>query len=355
MLINRQLKISQKQMVLKEGVVAHNDILDYNEFKNFMKERLNKEIISSFSVRLNQIQGYIKKQDYKEAYKRWESLEREIFQNNNYAVSLLFVDNINIGSANYQFRYASKEYDVLGEKGELSKLSQLKPLTNELFKENLSEQVGQHLEQFLNQVASTFLPLSQARRVFNENNSGMKRRASNARWHTKDWTYRNIFYGDNPSWQGNTTDAFMNHMAHMHVQIMAQGIEDDAEKNLFAASVFQEEGNAIYDLLSASTNHTAWYTGGDIIFKYGNQLYNIQLKTGLINTNDKKQKRSKVGSKLATKNLLALIENLKVEIKKQDIDKIIDLLYNELKTSGYVEMTNEAIAKEIDKLTNLKT
>ena len=354
MRINKNLKVSQSQMVLKEGVVAHNDILDYDEFKDFIKKRLNEEIISSFSVRLNQIQGYIKKQDYKEAYKRWESLEREIFQNDNYAVSLLFIDNINIGSTNYQFKYTSKEYDVLGKRGKLSRLAQLKPLNDELFKESLAEQVGQHLEQFLNQVASSFLPMSQALRVFNENNSGMKERASNARWHTKDWTYRNIFYGDNPSWQGNAADAFMNHMAHMHVQILARGIENDSDKNLFAASVFQEEGDAIYDLLLASKNSTAWYTGGDIIFKYGGQLYNIQLKTGLVDTSNKKQKRSRIGGKLATKNLLALIESLKVEIKNQDIDKIIDLLYNELKTSGYVEKTNEAISKEVDKLTNLK-
>jgi hypothetical protein len=58
----------------------------------------------------------------------------------------------------------------------------------------------------------------------------------------------------------------MNHMAHLHVQLIAQDSIDD--QNLFATSVFREEKDNIFNLLYASKNNTSWVTGGDIIIKY---------------------------------------------------------------------------------------
>ena len=38
------------------------------------------------------------------------ALENKILKNDNYAVSLLFIDNINTDAVSYVFKYATKEY-----------------------------------------------------------------------------------------------------------------------------------------------------------------------------------------------------------------------------------------------------
>jgi hypothetical protein len=52
---------------------------------------------------------------------------------------------------------------------------------------------------------------------------------------------------------------------------------------------------------------------------------------------------------------LAFIEALKISIKNSDIDLVINKMYNELKTSGWVENTNYFINQTVDKITNLAT
>lgn len=338
--------IKSSSMIYKEGIVADNDILSFEEFRVFAQEQFNEKILNSLYARLNQIEGCVRKGDYKGAYLRWENIEKDILLNKEYSVSLLFIENINTDSGNYNYRYASKEYDVLGKSG---KLTRLKQLSQKLFKESIEEQISFHLNQFLTDIATQTTRWKFIQQLFAGGDSDVKRNAANARWHTKNWTYKNILYGDNPVWQGNAADAFMNHMAHMHVQLMASNISED-QKNLFATSVFNEEKDNIWNLLYASKNTTPWFTGGDIIFKYGDQLYNIQLKTGQETAS---KRRSRIGGKLATADLLKFIEQLKVEIKAQNVEEIIRLMYNELKTSGWVENVNHALSNEVNNLFNL--
>ena len=130
-------------------------------------------------------------------------------------------------------------------------------------------------------------------------------------------------------------------MAHLHVQVIANQV--DKNDKLFPISVFNEEKDNIWNLLLASRNATPWFTGGDIIIKYGGQIYNIQLKTGqMLGPN---QKRSRIGGKITTQKLLQLIEDLKNEINNGDKERIIQILYQELKTSGWVEPTNQIIGE----------
>lgn len=340
-------KISQNQMVLKEGIVSNNDILNYEEFYAIMKPHLQGEIIDSFHTRIGQIQAAIDKKDFRDAYKRWESFESKILKNDNYAVSLLFIDNINTDAGSYVFKYATKEYDVLSKAGNMTSLGAMREY---LKQSDTSNEIKRHLQNFIGDVNSRLLNDYDIGRLFSSGDDGMKSRASNARWHTKDWTYRNIFYGDNPMWTGNVADAFMNHMAKMHVQLIAGKMNDD-EKIVLANSVFQEEGHGIYDMLVASRNNTPWYTGGDIIFKFNGQLHNIQLKTGQI----LQEERTRIGSQVSMQKLTFLLNNMKTKLSNKDIDGVIKLMYNELKTSGYVEATNEALAKTVEKLTNFKT
>jgi predicted thioredoxin/glutaredoxin len=51
--ITSRASITSSPLVLKEGIIANNDILTFEEFKVFMKERLNKEVITLMLSRFN--------------------------------------------------------------------------------------------------------------------------------------------------------------------------------------------------------------------------------------------------------------------------------------------------------------
>ena len=345
-MINISAKVSTSPLVLKEGILANNDILSFDEFQSFMKNRLTQDVLNSLLSRFTQIAGHIRGGRYKKAYLMWENLEKDILLNKDYAVSLLLIENINSQEANYQYKYSTKEYDVLSDRGKLSRLSQL---NKKLFKENIEEQISEHLSEFITDVETQHMRWKFIQEVFRIDDSDMKKNAAEARWRTHNWSYKNILYGDNPVWQGNVADAFMNHMAHLHVQLIANELNDE-DKDLFVTSVFNEEKDNIFNLLYASKNNVSWMTGGDIIIKYNGQIYNIQLKTGQILNG---RRRSRIGGKLAVQELLKFIEDIKNDIKSKNVDEIIVKMYNELKTSGWVENTNYALQDIVNNLPSL--
>ena len=79
----------------------------------------------------------------------WENLEKDILFNKNYSVSLLFIENINSDTGNYSYKYSTREYDVLSDRG---KLTRLKQLNSKLIQESLEEQVNSHLAEFISDV-----------------------------------------------------------------------------------------------------------------------------------------------------------------------------------------------------------
>lgn len=335
-------------LILKEGILANNDILSETEFKNFIDPILDERLLHNLNLRLNSILKFIKRGQIKEAYKEWESLQRNILQNKDYAVSLLFIENINSENKDYQFKYTTKEYDILNNRGKLTHISNLMKAA---YQESIQEQINEHLSEFITDISTkTISDIELIRDIFKSKYHDIKHNASEARWNTHDWTYKNIVYGNNPVWQGNAADAFMNHMAHLHVQILAENIPAE-QQNLFAQSVWNEEKDNIFKLLADSLNHVSWITGGDIVIKYQGQLFNIQLKTGQILKNSSKQRRQ-IGGKLKTIELTNLIIALKNDIILKDKPALIHRLYTELKTSGWVEETNK---DTVDIITNLIT
>lgn len=335
-------------LVLKEGILANNDILSETEFKDFIDPILDERLLHNLNLRLNSILKFIKRGQIKEAYKEWESLQRNILQNKDYAVSLLFIENINSENKDYQFKYATKEYDILNDRGKLTHISNLMKVA---YQESIQEQINEHLSEFITDISTkTISDIELIRDIFKSKYHDIKHNASEARWNTHNWTYKNIIYGNNPVWQGNAADAFMNHMAHLHVQILAGSIPAE-QQNLFAQSVWNEEKDNIFKLLADSLNHVSWITGGDIIMKYQGQLFNIQLKTGQILKNSSKQRR-RIGGKLKTTELTNLIIALKNDIILKDKPALIHRLYTELKTSGWVEETDK---DTVDIITNLIT
>lgn len=335
-------------LILKEGILANNDILSKTEFEEFINPILDERLLHNLNLRLNSILKFIKREQIKEAYKEWESLQCNILQNKDYAVSLLFIENIDSENKDYQFKYATKEYDILSDRGKLTRISNLMKVA---YQESIQEQINEHLSEFITDISTkTISDIELIRDIFKSKYHDIKHNASEARWDTHDWSYKNIVYGRNPVWQGNATDAFMNHMAHLHVQILAGNMPTE-QQNLFAQSVWNEEKDNIFKLLADSLNHTSWITGGDIIIKYQGQLFNIQLKTGQILKNSSKRRRQ-IGGKLKITELTNLIITLKNDIILKDTPALIDHLYAELKTSGWVEETNKDTA---DIITNLVT
>lgn len=338
--IKVEKKVTSSQTIYKEGIVANNDIMTYDEFYSFMKPMLNEELINKILIRFQRIRALLQRDEIKKAYNMWENFQRDILNNKNYNVSLLFIENINTEASNYKFKYASKEYDVLSNRG---KLTRMKQLSEQLFKASIEEQIAEHLQEFLGHVATRKLSWKLIQQAFNLNDHDINTNATDARWHTGDWTYKNILYGSNPVWQGNAADAFMNHMAHLHAQVLAAQISNE-NIQLFTTSVFNEEKDNIFQLLYNSKNTTAWYTGGDIVLKFGGQIYNIQLKTGQ-QTNTR---RRRIGGKLAKISLINFINDIEYDLKNTNVDKIIKKLYNELQTSGYIELTNKAANEVLD-------
>ncbi len=74
-MIKTTVKISSSPLVLKEGILANNDILNFEEFKSFIGERLDEQVLKSLNLKLSEIQGCIEKGNIKEAYLKWEKLE----------------------------------------------------------------------------------------------------------------------------------------------------------------------------------------------------------------------------------------------------------------------------------------
>lgn len=337
--IKTEKKVSS-QTTYKEGILANNDIMTYDEFYSFMQPILNEELIKKILIRFQRIRALLQRNEIKKAYNMWENFQRDILNNKNYNVSLLFIENIDTEASNYKFKYASKEYNVLSNRGRLTRMKQL---SEELFKASIEEQIAEHLQEFLGDVATKKLSWELIQQAFSLNDHNVNTNAADARWHTGDWTYKNILYGSNPAWQGNAADAFMNHMAHLHAQILAAQISDE-NIQFFTTSVFNEEKDNILQLLYNSKNTTAWYTGGDIILKFGGQIYNIQLKTGQ-QTNTR---RRRIGGKIAKISLINFINDIENDLKNVNIDEIIKKLYNELQTSGYIELTNKAANEVLD-------
>lgn len=244
----------------------------------------------------------------------------------------MIIDDINFTSQKSKFYFESNEYNVLDERGVRSKLTNIK---EQLWKQNTQKMLTKHLKGMHDDLLKYhWFPND----IFDSIQKDKEHEKRNARldYAIKNKNFHNmkfIYYGDNPNWYGNMADAFVNHLAHLHIQIFA----GDAFESNFGTSVFNEEKKNIYKLIADSTNNTAWYTGGDIIIKYQGQLFNIQLKTVQGNLNN----IDKIGKTIATHDLSKQLLILKQNINNTNV--LIEKMFNFFKTTGWIEPVNQAI------------
>lgn len=339
-MIKKNVSINRpSELFLKEGILANDDILSFDEFRSFILPFFDNDLfINNLENIIKDILYYINFGNYQKAYYLWETkFESEILNNQNYRVSLFAIQTIDSDSGNYQYSYATQEHELLTKSGAIK--NNADKMKDNLFKLSMQDQISSHLYEFINDVKIKKMDYKFIKQIFNldddTNDDDVKRAASLARWYNKDWTYKNILFGNSKMWRGHVADAFVNHMAHLHVQTIAGAVSAD-KKELFANSVFNEERDNIFKLLYDSKNKIPWYSGGDVIIKYGGQIYNIQVKTVLENT--KKNTFSKLSFKQFTLFLRDIQNNLKT-----NREYVIKKMYNELKTSGWVENINQTI------------
>lgn len=357
--MNNNDLIQEAAYITKEDVVlAFDDVLDKDSFKKVIEEN---EIIQEWQVNRKAIKSSLTKalnaignNDVRKAYNIWETqLNWRLLHNKEYQqVSLLVLAGLN--SSDLDIKYMSKEYDSLSKTGILS-ISQQNDAIGVLFKQALSsEWMQQHLDLMLYDIWSSQVQVSKSSRIhilfdnINKSDSFYKYLNKDTRQNTykrlnlrrkpKLFTLKEFMYGDNPQWKGQAADAFLQHLAHMHVGLFADSSGLQNITNIEnQPSVFEEEQSNIFELLLQSKNNIPWYTGGDLILKLGSgQILNIQLKTQ--GTNLSRQKQA-LNSSITTDKLAKLLIQIYDYFKDIEANKneLIELLFNELKTSAWIE------------------
>ena len=162
------------------------------------------------------------------------------------------------------------------------------------------------------------------------------------------YTYKAAVYGNvfGKYLNGKIADAYLNHIGATHWEILnnfsQQGVMLNGD-HLLRTGVKQEE-RAIHNLnfiklLMASTNRTAWYTGGDLIVTNGagQVVANIQLKTSA-------GSGTWIGN-IRTATLKQQIELIKTTLLT-DHKLTAQNFYTMLKTSSVGEQLGDAIVED---------
>lgn len=330
-------------LIQKSGIIATDSILNREEFVQYLTNKIKRWRSTKYITQLELIKKHIMMGEYKQAYIIWnQSILGELLGNKT-PVSLLVFTNVASPERNYKTLYQKDETRVLNQTGALTQVNEVSSIVQNL---NIEQQLSDHLGEFLYDLETIQVP----RPInFREKIPGVstgrlkgyyKRLYGTGKLQYKYATFKNVFYGQNPNWHGNAADAFINHLGHLHVQILAQqGV--NLNKQLFSTSVFKEEKENIYALLDDSRNTVGWFTGGDLFIQYGDFVLNVQLKTKKYNL------QNSISGKLAMKKLNQIITML---LEESNIENIANILYDQLKTSGWVQPVQRAITSIVNDL-----
>lgn len=337
------------ELYLKEGIIACDDVLNEEEFKNFIRPLIMQDAyIKQFQFYLMSVIRFIEMEDFQNAYKFWELFEKDCLFNNQ-GISLMIIDNIQSDSSIHNFYFESSEFSTLDNKGVRSNLTNIK---QQLIFQRAYKAVSNHFNSFLLNLnephwfpEDIFQELKanwKSRRRIERKQTG-KHTAAYSRYvrlirHDTPKTLWYVYYGENPAAFGWAADAFTNHLAHFHAELF-----NNATSN-FKQTVLQEEKENIYRLLANSVNNIGWYTGGDIVLRLKNKMMSIQLKT----TNNSLFDLKSIGNQLSTAQLKNQLKILLELIT--DPEELIKKMYSFFKTSGWVEENNKIFNQDTQKL-----
>lgn len=328
-------------MASYEGAMLGGVLLPREEFIDLMI-RLLKEHKDNIYSSLEETQSKIAQNNIKEAYKAWDQFQTKILMNP--TTSLLAILNFSApsGSGRQQWTFIDNEDNAIAKSG----LINVQSVSKSLRRSYCSDILAQHLSNLFKEVASE-MEADEVNYLYDLNRKDLFKRLNPIKYGDKRYIYKVVIYGNimPKYYAGKVADAYLNHLGATHYEYLnnfSQGNLDGLE-HLRNASVKNEERainilNFVH-LLMASTNRTAWYTGGDLIVtnKNGEIVANIQLK---ISMGEGKQ----IGN-IKTATLNNEIEKIK-EIWNMDNKTIAEKFYEVLKTSAVLADVGDAIISE---------
>ena len=323
-----------------EGAMLGGYLLPKQEFISLMVELLQVKD-KAIGVALDNTLKFIDAGQVKMAYSEWNKFQTELLMNP--TTSLLAILNF-YSSQNQTWTFVDDEENAIANK---SGALNIEKIDQDLKREYNSQILTKHLSNMFNDVSGR-MEDDEIHYLYGLNKSEIYKQLNPIKYGDGVYTYKAAVYGNvfGKYLNGKIADAYLNHIGATHWEYLnnfsQKGVLPNGD-HLLNSSVKQEE-RAIHNLnfirlLMASTNRTAWYTGGDLIVTNGagQVVANIQLKTS-------SGTGAWIGNiRTATlKNQILLIKTTLLN----DHQTTAQNFYEMLKTSSVGESLGDAVIKE---------
>lgn len=323
-----------------EGAMLGGYLLPKQEFISLMVELLQVKD-RAIEIALDNTLKFIDAGQVKMAYSEWSKFQTELLMNP--TTSLLAILNF-YSSQNQTWTFVDDEENAIANK---SGALNIEKIDQDLKREYNAQILTKHLSNMFNDVSSR-MEDDEIHYLYGLNKSEIYKQLNPIKYGDGVYTYKTAVYGNvfGKYLNGKIADAYLNHIGATHWEYLnnfsQRGVLPNGD-HLLNSSVKQEE-RAIHNLnfirlLMASTNRTAWYTGGDLIVtnNTGQVVANIQLKTS-------SGTGAWIGNiRTATlKNQILLIKTTLLN----DHQTTAQNFYEMLKTSSVGESLGDAVIKE---------
>lgn len=265
-----------------EGAMLGGYLLPETEFIELMQELLQQKD-KEIEIYLDNTLMHIDNGQIKNAYSEWNKFQTQLLLNP--TTSLLAILNF-YSSESQTWTFVDDEENAIANK---SGALNIEKIEQGLKREYNSQILTKHLSNLFTDVSGP-MEEDEIHYLYGLNRLEMYKQLNPIKYGDGIYTYKAAVYGNvfGKYLNGKIADAYLSHIGATHWELLnnfsQQGAIMDGD-HLLRSSVKQEE-RAIHNLnfiklLMASTNRTAWYTGGDLIVTNGSGqvVANIQLKT----------------------------------------------------------------------------
>ena len=330
-----------------EGAMLGGYLLPEKEFIEIMTLFLDQKQEIIFN-QIDSVLKYIQQRDIKRAYFEWNTFQTQILKNP--TTSLLAIVNFYNKTAPQTWTFVdNEEHALINKSGTLGVLE----IEEGLKREYISSVLTKHLSNLFKEVLSR-MEVDEINYLYSLNKSEIYESLNPIKYGNKAYTYQKAIYGKlkGQFYRGKVADAYVNHLGAKHQGLFSASNGKDfinISDSIKEKSVKKEERaiNSLnfVKLLLASTNRTAWYTGGDLIItdKTGRVIANVQVKTS-----------ATLGDALGVIRTSELEKQIKIfkETMKIGTKDTAKKFYNALKTSSVGEFLGDAVLENI--LTEVK-
>lgn len=321
-----------------EGAMLGGVLLPKDEFVDLMIQLLEQRKDVIFYA-LDDTLKAITNKDFKQAYQKWDQFQTEILKNP--TTSLLAILNFT-STENQQWTFIDNETNAINNHGIIN----IQQVGEDLRRTYISSILTQHLSNLFHELNEQ-MDIDEIMYLYDLNRKEIYRQLNPIKYGDKVYTYKAAIYGNiyNKYYSGKVADAYVNHVGETHTTYLNNFSQGDLSglDHLATSSVKAEEKARnqlnFVKLLIASTNRTAWYSGGDLIIvnNHGQIVANIQIKTSY--------GAGETIGMIRTASLAKMITNIK-QLINTDNKEIAIKFYEALKTSAVVENLGTAVIEE---------